>query len=353
MSKLLKNVNVTANIKNGTIKVSTVDKEPKKHNDSYDEDYEEFDNDSNKGVRDGPGTKKSPLFTRTSQSKANLKNNSSMASLNNNTKASKGSVNREGATSSKEGVKLFGKSKSKDRTALPTDNLRGSVAQKTTTKFPGMALKKLAQSYSDAKYKTQFGSTGALGLRGIKRPPMLVVEETIETAKSKLDKIAKKREKAQQAVDEDDKLYLLNEESNMLKKELKTLNNALNLFIDEMRVQKLKTGNKKQVDPAEHEERKRLVKDMEMENYDKMTKNLMVEHNKLTKRLDLVSNPQYVFDLKEKVEEMKNYVRDLKNNKKQLEKQEKNRDKKLNYMLNKGGEIGKYHTSLTMIRPHA
>lgn len=102
---------------------------------------------------------------------------------------------------------------------------------------------------------------------------------------------------------------------------------------------KLKTG-KVNIDPAEKEERKQIIREKETENYDKMTKNLILEHTKLTKRLDLVSNPEYVYDLRDKVDEMKNYVRDLKNNKKKMEKQEKNRDKTLNYMLNKGGEIG-------------
>lgn len=102
---------------------------------------------------------------------------------------------------------------------------------------------------------------------------------------------------------------------------------------------KLKTGNAN-IDPAEKEERKQIIREKETENYDKMTRNLILEHTKLTKRLDLISNPEYVYDLRDKVDEMKNYVRELKNNKKKMEKQEKNRDKKLNYMLNKGGEIG-------------
>ena len=124
-----------------------------------------------------------------------------------------------------------------------------------------------------------------------------------------------------------------------------------------MRLIKLKAGNKKRVvDHAEHEERKRIVKEAEIQNYDKMTQNLTKEYNKLSKRLDLVSNPQYVFDLKTKVEEMNNYVKTLKNDKKKMEKNQANRDKKLNYMLNKGGEIGHMrsvnntHNELTVAR---
>lgn len=168
---------------------------------------------------------------------------------------------------------------------------------------------------------------------------MMIVEESIEKAKNKLNLVDRKRDQAEQAVDDDDKLVLLSEESNILKKELKTLNNALNLFIEEMKSLKMKSVNKRKIDPAEQEERKRIVKEREIENYDKMTRNLIKEHNKLTQRLDLVSNPQYVFDLKEKVEEMKTYVRDLKNSKRGLEKQEKIRDRKMNLMLSTGGRF--------------
>ena len=136
---------------------------------------------------------------------------------------------------------------------------------------------------------------------------------------------------------------------------LKDLNNALNLLIEQMRDLRLKSKTKPG-NPEELEEKKRVVKEQEIQNYDKMTRNLILEHQKLTKRLELVSNPEYVFDLKEKVEEMKNYVKQLKNSKKKMEKQEKNRDKKLNYMLNKGGEIGHMrkindtHNELTVTR---
>jgi hypothetical protein len=107
-----------------------------------------------------------------------------------------------------------------------------------------------------------------------------------------------------------------------------------------MKTVKMRAGKKRKVDTAEHEEHKRILKQQEIENYDKLTKNLVREHEKLSKRLELVANPQYVFDLREKVEEMKNYVRELKNNQRLLEKNQKNRDKKLNYMINKGGEVG-------------
>lgn len=167
--------------------------------------------------------------------------------------------------------------------------------------------------------------------------------------------VSKKRDKADQAVDEDERIGYLAEESNILRTELKSLNSALNLFIEEMKNMKLK-NNKKTLDPAEHEEKKRIVKEKEAENYDKMTKNLIKEHTKLSNRLEMVSDPQYVYDLKDKVEEMKNYVRELKRSKKKLEKQEKNRDKQLNYMINKGGEIGQMrkindtHNELTVTR---
>lgn len=53
---------------------------------------------------------------------------------------------------------------------------------------------------------------------------------------------------------------------------------------------------------------------------------------------------------------MKNYVKSLKDDKKKMEKNQANRDKKLNYMMNQGGEIGHLkninntHNELTVTR---
>ena len=312
--------------------------------------YEDMDNDFEEEVESShdkvsKNSFKSPLNNNSVKSKANLKTNASLSSI----KEEGSKKNRRTSSLVKTDDdqrdltenKFMTKSKSKQRNMFGGDMMRSSVNQKTDTKLPKMKGSKMYQSYSDTKYQTQFGSMAKLALKGIKKPAMVVIEESIQLAKANLERVQAKRDKINQSADEDSKLLLLTDESNVLRNELKVLNNCLNMFIEEMRLVKLKAGNKKnKLDPAEHEERKRIVKEREIENYDKMTKNLMNEHTKLTKRVELVSNPQYVFDLREKVEEMKSYVKELKNNKKSLEKNQRNRDKQLNYMMNKGGEIG-------------
>lgn len=187
---------------------------------------------------------------------------------------------------------------------------------------------------------------------------MVQIEESITTARQRVELAQKKRERIEKTEDDDQKMVLLSEESKILRGELKNLNNSLNLFLEEMQIMKIKASakNKKAMDPGEYEEHKRVLKEREIENYDKMTTNLVKEYNKLSKRLDWVSNPQYVFDLREKVDEMKNYVKSLKDDKKKMEKNQANRDKKLNYMMNQGGEIGHLkninntHNELTVTR---
>ena len=355
--------NATGNIQNIRIDQEDEDNEPQRdHGDSYDNDInEDFEQDSTMGNVNAAGTIKSPTFTRSSKSKANLHKNASLANLKSNGSKKKRRTSSlmkdETESNGIEPNRFMIKSKSKQRNILSKNMVRASINQKSETRFPAMKNNKLYQSYNDTKYKTQSNLNNKLALKAFKKPAMVVIEENIEKAKLKLEQVSQKRDKSHQVDDEYDKLVLLSEESNILRHELKTLNNSLNIFIEEMRSLKLKAGSKKnQIDPAEHEEKKRIVKEREIENYDKMTRNLALEHNKLSKRLELVSNPQYVFDLKEKVEEMKNYVRELKNNQRKLEKHQKNRDKKLNYMINRGGEIGHMkkindtHNELTVTR---
>lgn len=308
-------------------------------------DFEEEEVDSVNENATPQNAFKSPLNNSSVKSKKNLKANASLSSIKEEVpkknRRTSSLVKTDDDQNELTENKFMVKSKSKQRNMFGGDPMRSSVNPKGDTKLPKMKSSKMYQSYSDSKYQTQFGGMSKLALKGIKKPAMMVIEESILAAKTNLEKIQTKRDKVNQSADEDSKLLLLTDESNVLRNELKVLNNCLNMFIEEMRLVKLKAGTKKnKADPAELEERKRIVKEREIENYDKMTKNLMNEHTKLSKRVELVSNPQYVFDLREKVEEMKNYVKELKNNKKALEKNQRNRDKQLNYMLNKGGEIG-------------
>jgi len=257
----------------------------------------------------------------------NSRKSSSMLRNDNNTS---GTINNR--------FRVRSNSKKKHR-LVKNSRVHGSINQNTQGKFTTMRSKKLLQSVSDSKFHTRTGMNNAAKIIG-KKAPMAIIEQNIEKAKTKVANVAKKRDKANRTEDEYEKLVILTEESNILHHELKTLNESLNIFIEEMKNFKERTSKKRQVDPAEEDERKRRVKQQEIHNYDKLTKNLIKEHEKLSRRLELVSNPQYVFDLREKVEEMKNYVRDLKNNQRKLEKNQKNRDKKLNYMINRGGEVG-------------
>jgi hypothetical protein len=222
------------------------------------------------------------------------------------------------------------------RTVLKKKILREPLDTHTDTKFPSMNQHTLTKSHS--KFHSQLGLSSRAPLIA-RKAPMKVIEDTILKVKIRMDTVSKKRDRASQEDDEDKRLCYLAEEAAILRAELKNLNYALSLFLEQMKSLQLKT-RKNNMDPAERDDRKRIVKEMEAENYDKMTKNLIQEHNRLTKRLDIVSNPDYVYDLRGKVDEMKNYVKELKDSKKRMEKQEKNRDKKLNYMINMGGDIG-------------
>ena len=307
--------------------------------DSYEEDYDEdFDENAGKAAENTPGSFRSPSYKKSLKPKSKLINNMSRSSLNPKSKGKKKASSMIRNKSQKQISSNTLYHKSKPRNGYDVNNLRGSVNQRTETKFPAMRHNKLYQSVSDKKARTQFSTKFAF--RTGKKPAMTQIEENIEHAKHRIELVNKRRQKLEQCEDEDDKLILLSDESKILKNELKTLNNSLNLFLEEMRIIKLRQKSKKNIDPGEAEEHKRILKQKEIENYDKMTRNLVKEYNKLSKRLDLVSNPQYIFDLREKVEEMKTYVKSLKNDKKQMEKHQANRDKKLNYMMNKGGEIG-------------
>jgi hypothetical protein len=80
-----------------------------------------------------------------------------------------------------------------------------------------MKNNKLYQSHSDAKFKTH----SKLAQNAIKKPQMMIVEENISKAKSRMELVGKKRNKVLMTSDEDTKLVLLTEESNILHRELK------------------------------------------------------------------------------------------------------------------------------------
>lgn len=139
---------------------------------------------------------------------------------------------------------------------------------------------------SDSKSRTGFSTKFAF--KSQKKPAMVQIEESITTARQRVELAQKKRERIEKTEDDDQKMVLLSEESKILRGELKNLNNSLNLFLEEMQIMKIKASakNKKAMDPGEYEEHKRVLKEREIENYDKMTTNLVKEYNKLSKRLD-------------------------------------------------------------------
>lgn len=73
-----------------------------------------------------------------------------------------------------------------------------------------------------------------------------------------------------------------------------------------------------------------------MKNSDKQMMNLMNEHQRLQKRLDEVSNPNYLIDLRNSIKEAEDKIKELKRDKKNLEVEQFRREKKMDKIINHG-----------------
>lgn len=169
--------------------------EPSREDIDYDQDFEDGEEQhSTKAMRAGPTTGKSPALSRTSKSKANLHNNASLGSVKIDGKKNKRTSSMVKATNSKNNFTTIQGTKTKN--GFGDNGVRGSVDQKTTTRFPAININKLYQSVSDSKSKTQFGNK--FNIRSVKKPPMVQIEENIEMAKHKIELVNKKRDKLHQ-----------------------------------------------------------------------------------------------------------------------------------------------------------
>ena len=66
--------------------------------------------------------------------------------------------------------------------------------------------------------------------------------------------------------------------------------------------------------------------------------NLMVEHQRLQARLDQVSNPSYMIDLRNSIREADNKIKKLKRDKKDLEVQQFRRERKMEKIIDPYGQ---------------
>ena len=234
MSKRVENNRRDEDISNVPLDIEIEDSEPPRRpdlGDSYDQDFEDEVPESTKAVKNsGASTLKSPFFNKSKKSKKNMFKNASMSSVNSRKKKARGSSMLKSETvNSRVNAKFKISSKSKKRGSL----VRGSAQNNTGAQFPKMAHHPLTRS--QPKFLTQMGFKS----KAVKKAPMMIIEETIEKAKIRMEIVAKKREKANQAMNETKKEAYLKEESNILSTELKNLNIALNLLIEQMKDLKL------------------------------------------------------------------------------------------------------------------
>lgn len=117
-----------------------------------------------------------------------------------------------------------------------------------------------------------------------------------------------------------------------LRKELKRMNDNLNKLIDYIKDLHLKKKDEKPR-PVSGLLRAR---NEEVKNSDKQMQNLMTEHQRLQKRFEEVSNPNYVMDLRNGIKDAETKIKELKKEKKQLEVEQFRREKKMDKIITYG-----------------
>lgn len=178
-------------------------------------------------------------------------------------------------------------------------------------------------------------STGKLGILNTVNP-MTSIKMDIEDAKSVLKKAAIIREKSNTARDYD-QLVLLTRENLSLKNTMKQMNHGLTRFVEALKdYQMKKLGKPKYGIENLSVEYKLKSRDAESMNYNKILSNLNHEHAKVKKRLDVVGDPAYAFEVRKIIIDTKQKIQNLEEEKRHLMSVKFNQEKKINKVLDAG-----------------
>ncbi|CAI2358816.1 unnamed protein product [Moneuplotes crassus] len=161
--------------------------------------------------------------------------------------------------------------------------------------------------------------------------PSKAIEKSVAEARMILDRVKGSASAAAQLSTKDGQ----KNQEKKLGKALKKMNEDLNKLIDYIKDIDIK---KKDQDRPVSQLLK--VRNEEIKNSDKQMMNLMVEHQRLKARLEQVSNPTYMIDLKTNISQADARIKQLKREKKDLEVQQFRRERKMEKIIDPYGEPG-------------
>ena len=120
-------------------------------------------------------------------------------------------------------------------------------------------------------------------LRAGEKHPYRHMENAVIDARRKLDRMKGTGNALSVIADEEKQLQLLENENATVRNELKSLNEHLTRMLEHVKDQNIAKGRKKSERPTSQRLRAR---DEEIKNSDKQMRNLVHEHQKLTRRLE-------------------------------------------------------------------
>jgi len=129
--------------------------------------------------------------------------------------------------------------------------------------------------------------------------------------------------------DDDKRMIFLRNENKSVREELKRLNKLLTELVEFRRAMLKKK-------PMTARGPKPEVNAQEARNLEKMLNNLENEHKKVSGRLEEISNPQYLVDLKERIIALDLKIKKAGKNKKNLEVEQLLREKKIDKVIDVG-----------------
>ena len=137
--------------------------------------------------------------------------------------------------------------------------------------------------------------------------PFKHIEVQLIEARKKVDRLERLKEKRAEIEDEEEQRNALLQENTLMRKELKTLNDGLSQLIELMRDLKLKKKERREV-PVED---RKKAREEELKNSEKISKNLLFEHNKLSQRIEQIENPMYANELRQQIRDTEEEIRKM------------------------------------------
>ena len=128
---------------------------------------------------------------------------------------------------------------------------------------------------------------------------------------------------------------MLNIENQYIRKKLKDMNESLNDFIETVKDYRIKKqgSNSSKYGKEQNHEQKIRTKEAELRNFAKMKSNLNGELLKLELRVDQVSNPDFIIDLRESITQVKRETVALQKQKKKMVSDKSVRDNRMDKII--------------------